>query len=31
LNQIYYALEKIRNRLLSCIGQAMRKEGWGDV
>jgi RNA polymerase sigma-70 factor (ECF subfamily) len=31
LNQIYYALEKIRTRLLNCIGQAMRKEGWGDV
>jgi RNA polymerase sigma-70 factor (ECF subfamily) len=31
MNQIYYALEKIRTRLLDCIGQTMRKEGWSDV
>jgi RNA polymerase sigma-70 factor (ECF subfamily) len=31
LNQIYYALEKIRARLQQCIGQAMRREGWSNV
>jgi RNA polymerase sigma-70 factor (ECF subfamily) len=31
MNQIYYALEKIRARLLDCIGQTMKQEGWSDV
>lgn len=31
LNKIYYALEKIRSRLLECIGHTMRREGWCDV
>lgn len=31
LNQIYYALEKIRARLLDCIESAMKQEGWIDA
>lgn len=31
LNQIYYALEQIRARLLDCIGQTMKQEGWSDA
>lgn len=31
LNQIYYALEKIRVRLLDCIEQTLRQEDWSDA
>lgn len=31
LNQIYYALEQIRARLLDCIGRTMKQEGWSDT
>jgi RNA polymerase sigma-70 factor, ECF subfamily len=31
LNQIYYALEQIRARLLDCIGRTMKQEGWSDA
>ena len=29
--KLYYALEKIRARLLQCIGQTMKREGWSDA
>ncbi|MEW4561814.1 sigma-70 family RNA polymerase sigma factor [Bremerella sp. JC770] len=28
VHKLYYALEKLRTRLLACIERAMRKEGW---
>ncbi len=31
LNQIYYAMEQIRARLLDCIGRTMNQEGWSDA
>ena len=31
MHKIYYALEKIRSRLLDCIGRNMRREGWSDA
>lgn len=31
LNQIYYAMEKIRARLLDCIGLTLKQEGWTDA
>ena len=31
MQKLYYALEKIRARLLRCIGETMRKEGWSDA
>ncbi|MFT5496183.1 MAG: RNA polymerase sigma-70 factor (ECF subfamily) [Kiritimatiellia bacterium] len=31
LHKLYYALEKIRNQLLDCVEQALRKEGWSDA
>ena len=31
MHKLYYALEKIRVRLLQCIGETMRKEGWSDA
>ena len=31
LNQIYYAMEQIRARLLDCIGRTMKQEGWSDA
>jgi RNA polymerase sigma-70 factor (ECF subfamily) len=31
LNQIYYALEQIRARLLDCIGRTMKHQGWSDA
>jgi RNA polymerase sigma-70 factor (ECF subfamily) len=31
LNQIYYAMEKLRARLLDCIGRTMKQEGWSDA
>ena len=31
LNQIYYALEQIRARLLDCIGRTMKQEGWSHA
>ena len=31
MHQIYYALEKIRVRLLQCISRALEKEGWSDA
>ncbi|HJM62836.1 MAG: hypothetical protein CMN05_03195 [Roseibacillus sp.] len=31
MHKLYYALEKIRARLLECIGETMRQEGWSDA
>lgn len=31
LNQIYYALEQIRARLLDCMGRTMKQEGWSNA
>ena len=31
MHKLYYALEKIRARLLGCIGETIRKEGWSDA
>ena len=31
LNQIYYAMERIRARLLDCIARTMKQEGWSDA
>ena len=31
LNQIYYAMEQIRARLLDCVGRTMNQEGWSDA
>ena len=31
MNQVYYAMEQIRSRLLQCIQLCLKKEGWSDV
>lgn len=31
LPKLYYALEKIRGKLLECINRKMKQEGWGDA
>lgn len=31
MHKLYYALEKIRVRLLDCVELALRKEGWSDA
>jgi RNA polymerase sigma-70 factor (ECF subfamily) len=31
MHKLYYALEKIRGQLLSCINESLRKEGWNEV
>ena len=31
MHKLYYALEKIRARLLGCIVETIRKEGWSDA
>jgi RNA polymerase sigma-70 factor (ECF subfamily) len=31
LHKVYYALEKIRTRLLDCVGRTLKQEGWSDA
>jgi RNA polymerase sigma-70 factor (ECF subfamily) len=31
MHKLYYALEKIRSNLLTCVTQSMRREGWYEV
>ena len=31
LNKLYYALEKLRARLLDCIERTLKQEGWSDA
>ncbi len=31
MHKLYYALEKIRGQLLTCITSSLRKEGWNEV
>ena len=31
MHKLYYALEKIRGTLLTCVNESMRKEGWNEA
>ena len=31
MHKLYYALEKIRARLLDCVKQTLDREGWSDA